>query len=44
LAVRVRKGSITTTFAPFFLACRMKGQACRLVFIMFIAHTMMYFA
>jgi hypothetical protein len=43
LAVRVRTGSITTILAPFFFASRMKGQACRLVLIMFIAQTMMYF-
>ena len=44
LAVRVRTGSMTTIFAPFFCASRMNGQACRLVLIMFIPHTMMYFA
>ena len=44
LAVRVRTGSMTTILAPFFFASRMKGQACRLVLIMFMPHTMMYFA
>ena len=44
LAVRVRTGSMTTTLAPFACASRMNGQACRLVLIMFMPHTMMYFA